>query len=457
MTRPFHNLCIAGTHSGVGKTTLTLGLMAALKRRGLAVQPFKCGPDYIDAGHHAKACGCVSRNLDSWMMGEDGVRHSYARAVQCADIAVVEGVMGLFDGASATSAAGSTAHIAELLELPVILVINARGMARSIAAMAQGYARFMPSLRFAGIIANNVASQRHARILHDALQAADAPPLLGTFPHEERWKMPERHLGLISPTEQETKEEWFDDLGRGVEEHVDIDRLLTATGGPRPLKPSPPSARRFTIRLAVARDAAFHFYYEDNLDLLRDMGAELVEFSPLNDAALPVGVDGIYIGGGFPEMFASQLAANAPMRKAIAGFAASGKSIFAECGGFMYLCRSLTDAEGKSWQMCGAFDAETKMHSRRVRLGYVQAATVADGLFGPAGTDLRGHEFHWSSLVENEEQWPPVFEVRGADEQNRRTTGLRQGNVWASYIHVHFASNPEACRTWLQHLINLRR
>jgi len=242
-----------------------------------------------------------------------------------------------------------------------------------------------------------------------------------------------------------------------VEEHVDIDRLLTATGGPRPLKPSLPSAKGVSVRLAVARDAAFHFYYQDNLDLLRDMGADLVEFSPLYDTALPVDVDGIYIGGGFPEMFASQLAANGAMRKAIADFAASGKSIFAECGGFMYLCRSLTDAEGKSWQMCGVFDAITEMHNRRVRLGYVQAATVADGLFGGPGTELSGHEFHWSSLVENEGQWPPVFEVRGADGQNRRMTGIRQGNVWASYIHVHFASNPEACRAWLQHLSNLRR
>jgi cobyrinic acid a,c-diamide synthase len=452
MTADFHSLCIAGTHSGVGKTTLTLGLMAALKHRGLAVQPFKCGPDYIDAGHHAKACGRTSRNLDSWMMGEEGVRESYARAVRNADAAVVEGVMGLFDGASANSPEGSTAHIAELLDLPVLLVIDARGMARSIAAMAQGYARFMPGLKFVGVIANNVAGERHARILRDALEAAGGPPLLGVLPREKHWVMPERHLGLISPTERGAGEEWFNDLSRGVEEHLDIERLLQSTLGRRPMDRPFQTDDRFDVRLGIARDAAFHFYYEDNLDLLRSLGAELIKFSPLSDAGLPEDLDGVYIGGGFPEMFAQALEANLSMRRSIHDFAHSGGSIFAECGGFMYLCRSLTDTVGKNWEMCGVFDAITEMHNRRVRLGYVQAATIASGLFGGAGTELRGHEFHWSSLVEKKDKWEPVFEVSGADGQNRRATGIRSGNLWASYIHVHFASNPGACRAWLRHL-----
>ncbi len=455
MTANFHSLCIAGTHSGVGKTTLTLGLMAALKRRGLAVQPFKCGPDYIDAGHHAQACGRISRNLDSWMMGEEGVRESYARAVQNADAAIVEGVMGLFDGASASSPEGSTSHISELLDLPVLLVIDARGMARSIAAMAQGYARFMPGLRFVGVVANNVAGERHAQILRDALEAAGGPPLLGVLPREKRWVMPERHLGLISPTESDKGEEWFNDLSRGMEEHLDIERLLQLSLGRHPADCPFRPDDRFHVRLGIARDAAFHFYYEDNLDLLRNLGAELVEFSPLSDTSLPDNVDGLYIGGGFPEMFAQSLEANSSMRRFIVDFARNGGSIFAECGGFMYLCRSLTDAEGKNWEMCGVFDAITEMHHRRVRLGYVQAATLTDGLFGGTGTELRGHEFHWSSLVEKDEKWEPVFEVCGADGQNRRATGIRKGNLWASYIHVHFASNPEACRAWLRHLKGL--
>ena len=456
MTTDFHSLCIAGTHSGVGKTTLALGLMAALKGRGLAVQPFKCGPDYIDAGHHAQACGRASRNLDTWMMGEKGARESYARAARDADAAIVEGVMGLFDGASAHSQEGSSAHIARFLNLPVLLVIDARGMARSIAAMAQGYVHFMPDLKFVGVVANNVASERHARILREALESAGGPPLLGVLPREKRWMLSERHLGLISSTERIAEEEWFHDLGRGMEEHLDIEYILQSSICSRPADRPFQSDNQFNLRLAIARDAAFHFYYEDNLDILRNEGAELVEFSPLSDAALPENVDGVYIGGGFPEMFSQSLEANTSMRRSIRDFARNGGSIFAECGGFMYLCRSLRDAEGKDWEMCGVFDAATEMHHRRVRLGYVQAATVADGLFGPAGTELRGHEFHWSSLVEKADTWETVFEVCGADGKNRRRVGIRKGNLWASYIHVHFASNPEACRSWLRHLKGLR-
>ena len=452
MAGAFFSLCVAGTHSGVGKTTVALGLMAALRERGLVVQPFKCGPDYIDAGHHGGICGRASRNLDSWMMGENGVRESYARAVQDADGALVEGVMGLFDGASPTSSAGSTAHIAELLELPVLLVIDARGMARSIAAMAQGYAAFMPALKFAGVIANNVGSSRHARILADALTAAGGPPLLGALPRDKHWELPERHLGLIAAPERNVRKEWFRDLGHGLADHLDIDGLLQASRSLRPAARPLQAKDRGRVRLGIARDAAFHFYYEDNLDLLRGLGAELVEFSPLADAALPEKLDGLYLGGGFPEMFARQLQDNTAMRHAIAAFARQGGNIFAECGGFMYLCRSLTDAVGKEWRMCGLFETATRMHSRRVRLGYVRAATVADGPFGPANTMLRGHEFHWSSLVEDKRKWNPVFEVRDAEGGNPRAAGIRQGNIWASYIHLHFASNPQACRSWLSHL-----
>jgi cobyrinic acid a,c-diamide synthase len=271
MTAPgsFHGVCIAGTHSGVGKTTLALGLMAALVRRGWAVQPFKCGPDYLDAGHHARACGRPARNLDTWMMGEDGVQESYARAVRRADVAVVEGVMGLFDGASAVELAGSTAHVAALLDLPVLLVVDAKGLARSIAALVSGYARFLPGLRLAGVVANNVRSARHAAILRDALAAAGCPPLLGTLPHEARWQIPERHLGLVAAPEQDVDEAWFRDLAQGVERCLDLDRLQALTSVPRPPAPGPGAPPPGRGRLARARAAAGPVDYEGNRDRRR--------------------------------------------------------------------------------------------------------------------------------------------------------------------------------------------
>ena len=451
---PFSACCVAGTRSGVGKTTLTIGLLSALRRRGRYVQPFKCGPDYIDPGYHRCACGVVSRNLDTWMMGEDGVRSSYARAVADADVAVVEGVMGLFDGASPERLEGSSAHVCKILDIPVVLVVDARAMARSIAPLVKGFAGFEPGVRVAGVVANNVASESHTRILREALKAAGLPPLLGAMPRRPEWRIPERHLGLIADTESGHTGSWFDLLADGVEEYVDIDTLVARCGATRPnvtarLNAAPDAT---PVRLGIARDAAFHFYYEDNLDLLRGAGVEVVEFSPLSDARLPDDLAGLYIGGGFPEMFAGALCGNAAMREAIARFAERGGLVYAECGGLMYLCKSLEDQDGKRWEMCGALPATTRMEPGLRRLGYVEASTLSEGIFGPPGTRLRGHEFHWSSLERTGAGLEPLFTVRFARNGREERAGFRGGNVCASYVHTHFASNPSVCRQWAERL-----
>ena len=442
--------CIAATHSGAGKTTLTLGLLAALRRRGLRTQPFKCGPDYIDPGHHRRACGVISRNLDTWMMGEAGVRASYARAAATADVSVMEGVMGLFDGATPDRLDGSSAHVCKLLDIPVILTVDARAMARSIAPLVKGFAEFESGVRIVGVIANHVSTDSHAAILREALQAAQLPPLLGTLPRRPEWQIPERHLGLVAETESSGDASWFAALADGIEQHIDIDALLAACRTSRPARPdtAPTTPTQSPVRLGIARDAAFHFYYQDNLEMLQAAGIELVPFSPLTDPLLPADLDGLYIGGGFPEMFAETLSNNTTMRADIHAFARQGGSIYAECGGLMYLCEKLVDQDERTWAMCDVLPASTRMGGRRCRLGYATATTLQTGIFGPAGTALRGHEFHWSALTEDRRRHDPLFEVASARHTRHDRVGLQQDNVWASYLHVHFASNPAIPQAW---------
>jgi cobyrinic acid a,c-diamide synthase len=400
----------------------------------------------------------VSRNLDTWMMGEDAVRACYAKASHGADVAVIEGVMGLFDGASPRSLEGSSAHVCKLLDIPVILVVDAKAMARSIAPLVSGFAGFEPGVKIAGVIANNVSKESHARILADALAAAGLPPLLGHLPPKPEWRLPERHLGLIADTEAGTGDDWFQTLAGGIEQHLDIVKLLrlceTARPSTLPPPPShltPPTSLPPPVRIGLARDAAFHFYYEDNLDLLREAGAELVPFSLLTDTALPTALDGLYIGGGFPEMFARELSENSSMRESVRTFAQTG-AIYAECGGLMYLGRTLTDGDGRAWEMCGALPVHTGMGSRAQRLGYIEATTLEAGPLGPKGTMLRGHEFHWSSIIREDGATLPAYAVRSVRSGEMHPTGLCAGKVWASYLHLHFASQPAVARNWVEHI-----
>ena len=459
-SREIISFCIAGTHSGAGKTTLTLGVLTALKKRGYKVQPFKCGPDYLDPGHHQAACGTLSRNLDTWMMGEAAVRNSFSRALVGQDVAVVEGVMGLFDGASATTLSGSTAEVALLLELPVILVIDARSMARSIAALVKGFVDFEPTLNIAGIVANNIGSERHREILELALAAAELPPLVGVLPRGVVPSLAERHLGLVT-ADQERDSAIYQRLGEVIEEYLDLDLLvrkcrlwlpeIQVKSDRQEFLSQPVSARNVRadkVRLGVAKDQAFHFYYADNLDSLVRAGIELVEFSPLLEPGLPEDLQGLYLGGGYPELFAKELSVNLKMRRAIADFAENNGAIYAECGGLMYLSDKLIDQDGKEWAMSGVLPLTTRMEKRRHRLGYVEIESAHDGIFGKSGTFWRGHEFHWSS-PDLDPAFPEApLRYRRPGQSRWLAAGYSRGRVLGTYIHAHFGSNSELAANW---------
>src|SRR5579859_2311063 len=352
---PLSAIVVAGTHSGVGKTSVTLGLIGALRRRGLTVQPFKVGPDFIDPLHHQHASGRPARNLDGWMLDPETNLERFARATADADVAVIEGVMGLFDGSEGKSDRGSTAEMAKLLGLPVLLVIDASAMARSAAALIHGFTSFDRHLRVAGVILNNVGGEIHAGMIRDAV--AGAVPMLGALPRAKDLVVPERHLGLHLPYEARTG--YVEQLATLIETHIDLDALLSNSVIERlPVAATPPAVPP-KARLAVARDEAFCFYYTDNLELLEQAGAELVRFSPI-DEPLPENIDGIYLGGGYPELHADKLSDNKPTRDAIREFASAGGPIYAECGGLMYLADTL-DLDGQPHPMCGVLPFSTTM------------------------------------------------------------------------------------------------
>ncbi|NOY74249.1 MAG: cobyrinate a,c-diamide synthase [Kiritimatiellaeota bacterium] len=454
--------CVAAPSSGGGKTTVVLGLLASLRRRGLKTQPFKCGPDYIDAGLHWNACGVESVNLDTWMMGgEDSVVRSFRKAAGQSDCSVVEGVMGMFDGVGRGGIEGSTAHVAKTLSLPVVLVVNCRGMAGSIAPLVKGFADFDPGVTIAGVIANKVGSEKHAELLSEALRESGLPPLLGFLPRNPEWSLPERHLGLVPGVESGVDEKWFESLADAVEKHIDIDGLLALRSSPSPIAVESgglgrsSDARGGKPVLAYAKDAAFHFYYRENLEMMIEAGIELVPFSPLTDDSIPENADGLYIGGGFPEMFAERLSRNVSLRESIRVFAEAGGAIFAECGGFMYLGESLADLSGTEFPMCGVVAGSFRMEPRLHRLGYVEIELREESLFGKAGTVVRGHEFHWSSFWPRENSGSaPMGRLRkpGAASGEWKPAGVRVKDTWASFAHFHFASNPDCVlnlREWL--------
>nr|WP_202508357.1 cobyrinate a,c-diamide synthase [Streptomyces sp. SID1046] len=472
-------MVIAAPSSGSGKTTVATGLMAAFSERGLAVSPHKAGPDYIDPGYHALATGRPGRNLDAFMCGPELVAPLFAHGAAGCDLAVVEGVMGLYDGAAGRGELASTAQVAKLLRAPVVLVVDASSQSRSVAALVHGFASFDPQVRLGGVILNKVGSDRHEVMLREALEEAGMP-VLGVLRRAPQVATPSRHLGLVPVAERHTDAlASVSALAAQVRAGCDLDALMAlartappldceawspaaalthssgrtsaspaseaqGSGGDAPGNGAVPAdlggapGRRPVI--AVAGGAAFTFSYAEHTELLTAAGAEVVTFDPLRDEALPPGTAGLVIGGGFPEMYAPELSANEPLRAAVAAFAAAGGPVAAECAGLLYLGRSL---DGKP--MCGVLDADARM-SERLTLGYREAVALSDSALARAGTRLRGHEFH-RTVIEPGAGAAPAW---GFTHPERRVEGFVQQGVHASYLHTHWAAEPSVARRFTE-------
>ena len=516
-------MLIAAPRSGSGKTSVCRGLVAALAQglfqdspqgpargfsgrpgQSLTVRAFKMGPDYLDPLHLRAASGSVCHNLDPWMMGEAACLELFRRNTVWAcprpGVAVVEGAMGLFDGGDPASNAGSGAALAKLLGIPVVLVVDVAGQARSVAALVKGFLDFDPELRVAGLILNRAGGPSHAALLRAALASAlPEVPVFGCLPESAGLNLPGRHLGLLPPEAGEAGEDGKTAaLAAWVAEHLDLPALLAALPDlpdlPAPpglcgLSPAPGLAEAapgagggmsgmagaaqgqpldFPVppvvqngparrpRLAVSRDAALFFLYEENLDLLRAAGADIVFFSPLIDAALPEDCCGLYLCGGYPELHGRELAANRNMLESVCGFIGPGGPVYAECGGYMYLMSALTDAKGETWPLVGHFPWACRMESRRQALGYREASSLVSSCLGPAGTRARGHVFHYSTALEPDLGQPAasgaparLFVTLDARAQAREPEGACLGSVAAAYMHVHFASNPDLARNFV--------
>jgi cobyrinic acid a,c-diamide synthase len=445
--------------SGVGKTTVTVALIVALRARGLRVAVFKCGPDYLDPTYHRRAAGTASHNLDGWMMGREAVLETFLAESEGADIAIIEGVMGLFDGASSTSSEGSSAEIARWLGAPVLLVIDASGMARSVAALAHGFATFDPALRLSGLLCNRVGSDRHLALLREACTET---PVLGGMLKDSSAQFPSRHLGLHA-ADQAVSEADLRAWSERLLAHTELDPILAIANGAAPLEvgttsgsgpeqgpprvyvaPRQVTARR--VRIGIARDEAFSFYYPYNLRLLERLGAELVPFSPIRDTRLPE-VDGLYLGGGYPELHADALSNNAGLRASLHTFAAAGRPVYAECGGLMFLGDAIVALDQTRFAMMGLVPGVAIMQPRLSALGYVEVQTQSSSLLGPAGTRFRGHQFRYSRF--ETERPPSRYSVCTRRTGLLHEEGYGTGSIVASYVHAHWASNPDVALSFV--------
>ncbi|CQR64739.1 Cobyrinic acid A,C-diamide synthase [Streptomyces leeuwenhoekii] len=437
-------LVVAAPSSGSGKTTVATGLMAAFAARGLAVSPHKVGPDYIDPGYHTLATGRPGRNLDAYLCGPELVGPLFAHGARGCDLAVVEGVMGLYDGAAGEGELASTAQVAKVLRAPVVLVVDASSQSRSVAALVHGFASWDPGVRIGGVILNKVGSDRHEALLREALDASGVP-VLGVLRRAPQVDTPSRHLGLVPVAERRgAAVEAVAAMAAQVEAGCDLEALagLARSAGPLACGEWEPPVVSGGTRpvVAVAGGAAFTFSYAEHAELLTAAGAEVVTFDPLRDEALPEGTAGLVIGGGFPEVYAGELSANEPLRRAVGELARSGAPVAAECAGLLYLCREL---DGRP--MCGVLDASARM-SERLTLGYRDAVAVGDSVLAPAGTRMRGHEFH-RTVVEPGAGAAPAWGVRAPE---RRVEGFVQRGVHASYLHTHWASEPGVARRFVE-------
>ncbi len=440
--------------SGSGKTTITAGLVAAFAARGLRVAPFKVGPDYIDPTYHSLAAGRASRNLDAWMLPEDRLSQLFARGAQDADLALIEGVMGLFDGFSGDDDTGSTAHVARILNAPVLLVLDVSAMARSAAALVQGIRDFDPRVHVAGVILNRVGSAAHAQMVKEAIESSAGVPVVGYLAREDALNLPERHLGLIPTLEPGRWRAWLDATRSKISATVNLDQVLALARAAPPLAaqgddPFGVLSSDTRAAIAVARDDAFNFLYEDNLDLLRAAGAEITFFSPMRDRALPRGAQALYLCGGFPEIYAAELAANAAMRAEIFAAFRAGLPIYAECGGLMYLTEEIVDAQNTAHAMVGILPGRSVM-TGRLTLGYRIVRAASDSWLWRAGETMRGHEFHYSTWEDRPVNLSPAYEMMpNGFQKESRLDGACVKNLFASYVHLHFLARPELARRFV--------
>jgi len=442
-------LIVSGTHTSVGKSSFSIGLMRLLERKGLTIQPFKIGPDYIDPGHHSRACGRPSYNLDTWMCSPNYTKALFNEVMRPGRTAVIEGVMGLFDGAFSKKEKGTTGEIAKLLSLPIILLVDGSTSARSIAALVKGFTEFDADLNFLGIVANRVNHDRHAKLIGDAISHYTSIKFLGHLPYDSKLSIPERHLGLTQGLEQTDKlyERWADHLDEYINLNYilrNIKKRVSNSTNPRTSHHMRwgTSPKSISYSVGIAKDESFQFIYQDTLDLIRHFGGDIKFFSPVNDSHLPNNVDWLYFPGGYPELKLQKLAQNRTLRSEIKRFGESGKVIIAECGGMMYLGKSIINETGESFPMVGLFNFSTTLQNKSMTLGY-RRLKYKDAVKEVKTQILKGHEFHYSRLANNREK-PIMTQAISRKEQDIQD-GFRHKNCLATYTHIYWASS----KAWL--------
>ena len=450
---------VAGASSGVGKTTVTIGLLNFLKRKGLNVQPFKTGPDYIDPAFHTFVTGNSSRNLDSWLLEEDRVRYLFHKNSKGKDISVIEGVMGLFDGHSVYRDIGSSAHVAKITKSPVILIIDGSGISTSSAAMVHGYSTFDKELKISGVIINNVSGEIHYEMLKQAIEKFTGVKCYGYLLKNSDINLSSRHLGLVPSVEVKELKEKIEKITDMMEKTIDIDGIIEIAGQAQDIsyqKPEKIKKLVSNVRIGLAYDKAFNFYYSDNLEVLEEMGAELVRFSPIFDKKLPDNLDGLYIGGGFPEIFAEKLSKNLTMIEDIKMFIEENGPVYAECGGLMYMCKSIIDLEGKEYSMVGIFDNVSEMTKRLQRFGYIDVTINDKTILSEGLINFRAHEFHRSKIsqMESDNLKYEIEKTRFGREKINWKCGYAYKNFLGGYAHVHFYNNLEIAINFLNNCSN---
>lgn len=454
-----NKLLIAGTNSGVGKTTIALGIMAALEKRGKNVQPFKIGPDYIDTSYQTYITGNVSSNLDSFMLDKEQVKYIFKKSSENKDISIIEGVMGLYDGIGTDLDNCSTASVSKILKAPVILVLNAKAMATSAAAIVMGYQQFDKNVEIVGVILNNVRTESHFNLIKKSVEKYCKVEVLGYLPPSENINIKSRHLGLIPSCEMKNLDDKKNNLIELVEKYIDIDRLIQ-------LSECESIESTFALnmfledefikslakgkKIAIAKDEAFNFYYRENIELLENIGLEIEYFSPINDKQLPK-CDILYLGGGFPELFAKQLENNISMRQSILKAHNENLPIYAECGGLMYLGRKIKNKDKSEYNMVGIFDGESCMTKSLKNFGYCKVESMENTVVFNVGEKMSGHEFHHSVFETNEKEVLSIIKEIDGEVVKIWTGGYSKKNTFASYLHVHFYNNLNVIVNLLRH------